>query len=56
MFATGITLFAVGLGTGNPGLWIPGCALMAAGCFKTINCRDWREGTSVKASGRGQPD
>jgi len=34
MFAVGIALLAVGLGTSNPGLWIPGAALMAARVVK----------------------
>lgn len=34
MFAVGFVLLAVGLGTSNPGLWIPDAALMAAGVVK----------------------
>lgn len=36
MFAVGIALLAVGLGTSNAGLWIPGAALMAAGVVKRV--------------------
>ena len=35
MLAIGVSLVAVGLGTGNPGFWMPGCVFMAIGCFKT---------------------
>ncbi|MGO3029715.1 hypothetical protein, partial [Pseudomonas helleri] len=31
VFAVGISMLAVGLGTGNAGFWIPGCVLMAVG-------------------------
>lgn len=31
MFAVGVSLLAVGLGTSNPGFWIPGIAFMAIG-------------------------
>jgi len=34
MFAVGIALLVVGLGTSNLGLWIPGAALMVAGVVK----------------------
>ena len=36
MLAIGVSLVAVGLGTGNPGFWMPGCVFMAIGCFKTV--------------------
>lgn len=31
VLAVGISMLAVGLGTGNAGFWIPGCVLMAVG-------------------------
>jgi hypothetical protein len=34
MFAVGIVLLAVGLGTSNPGFWIPGAVFMAIGAVK----------------------
>lgn len=40
MLAVGVALVAVGLGTGNPGFWIPGCVFMTIGCFKRVNRRD----------------
>jgi len=36
MFAVGIALLAVGLGTSNAGLWIPGAALIATGVVKRV--------------------
>ncbi len=36
MFAVGIALLAVGLGTSNAGLWIPGAAIMAVGVVKRV--------------------
>ena len=40
MFAVGVALVAVGLGTGNPGFWIPGCVFMAIGSARRGNRRD----------------
>jgi len=36
VFAVGIAMLAVGLGTSIPGIWIPGAALMAAGAIKRV--------------------
>lgn len=36
MFAVGIAMLAVGLGTSIPGIWTPGAALMAAGAIKRV--------------------
>lgn len=40
MLAVGVALVAVGLGTGNPGFWIPGCVFMAIGGFQRVNRRN----------------
>ena len=40
MLAVGISLLAVGLGTGNPGFWIPGCVFAAIGCSQRVKRRD----------------
>jgi hypothetical protein len=34
MFIIGISLLAVGIGTANPGFWIPGCVFMVIGWSK----------------------
>lgn len=31
MFAVGLSLLAVGLGTSSPGLWVPGAVFMTIG-------------------------
>lgn len=39
MLAVGVSLIAVGLGTSNPGFWIPGCVFMAIGYFQRAERR-----------------
>lgn len=40
VFAVGISMLAVGLGTGNAGFWIPGCVFMAIG-FSQKSSKKW---------------